>query len=86
MSIKLFDNRGTPLEQQKFTWRELSIKPLSKLDDDAFTRVRVILMNGIEQQVKLPLRLRNRNPMSTWRKLTAMVYLKILITCIAILR
>ena len=51
MSIKLFDNRGTPLDRQKFTWRELAIKPLSKLDDDAFTRVRVILMNGVEQQV-----------------------------------
>jgi hypothetical protein len=50
MSIKLFDNRGTPLDRQKFTWRELTPKPLSKLDDDAFTRVRVILMNGIEQQ------------------------------------
>lgn len=50
MSIQLFDCRGTPLERQKFTWREISPKPLSKLDDDAFTRVRVILMNGIEQQ------------------------------------
>ncbi|MES2673407.1 MAG: hypothetical protein V4660_04170 [Pseudomonadota bacterium] len=50
MAIKLFDSRGTPLERQKFTWRELTPKPLSKLDDDAFTRVRVILMNGIEQQ------------------------------------
>lgn len=50
MTITLFDGRGTPLEHQKFTWRELTPKPLSKLDDDAFTRVRVILMNGIEQQ------------------------------------
>src|SRR5690554_5923496 len=50
MAINLFDSKGTPLEQQKFTWREISPKPLSKLDDDAFTRVRVILMNGIEQQ------------------------------------
>ena len=50
MTIKLFDNKGTPLEKQKFTWRELTPKPLSKLDDDAFTRVRVILINGIEQQ------------------------------------
>ena len=50
MTIHLFNNRGTPLEQQKFTWRELTPKPLSKLDDDAYTRVRVILMNGIEQQ------------------------------------
>ncbi len=50
MTIRLFDNKGTPLSQQKFTWRELSPKPISKLDDDAFTRVRVILLNGIEQQ------------------------------------
>jgi hypothetical protein len=27
-------------------------KPISKLDDDAFTRVRVILMNGIEEEAK----------------------------------
>lgn len=51
MAVKLFDSRGTPLDKQKFTWRELTPKPLSKLDDDAYTRVRVILMNGIEQQV-----------------------------------
>jgi len=50
MTIDLFDSKGTPLAHQKFTWRELTPKPLSKLDDDAFTRVRVILMNGIEQQ------------------------------------
>lgn len=50
MSIRLFDNKGTPVDRQKFTWREMSGKPFSKLDDDAFTRVRVILMNGIEQQ------------------------------------
>lgn len=50
MTIALFDNKGTPLEKQKFNWRELSPNPISKLDDDAFTRVRVILMNGMEQQ------------------------------------
>jgi hypothetical protein len=50
MTVRLFDSRGTPLERQKFTLRELTPKPLSKLDDDAFSRVRVILMNGIEQQ------------------------------------
>jgi rubrerythrin len=37
-----------PLARQRFTWRELVQSPISKLDDDAFTRVRVILMNGIE--------------------------------------
>jgi rubrerythrin len=48
MTLALFEDRGTPLNQQRFTWRELAGKPISKLDDDAFTRVRVILMNGME--------------------------------------
>ncbi|MES2820414.1 MAG: hypothetical protein V4812_15690 [Pseudomonadota bacterium] len=44
----ILDNKGTPLEQQQFTWKEMAGKPISKLDDDAFTRIRVILMNGLE--------------------------------------
>jgi hypothetical protein len=48
--MKLLEDRGTPLDRQRFTWRELSHKPISKLDDDAFTRVRIILMNGIEHE------------------------------------
>lgn len=48
MTINLLDTGGCPLDHQRFTWRELVQKPISKLDDDAFTRVRVILMNGIE--------------------------------------
>jgi len=50
MALDLLLEKGTPLDQQKFTWRELVQVPFSKLDDDAFTRVRVILMNGIEAQ------------------------------------
>ena len=50
MTVKLFDAKGTPLSKQMFTWKELVQRPISKLDDDAFTRVRIILMNGIEQQ------------------------------------
>lgn len=50
MSVRLLDGKGTPLERQKFTWKEIVQNPISKLDDDAFTRVRIILMNGIEQQ------------------------------------
>jgi hypothetical protein len=50
MAIDLFKTRGTPIERQVFTWRELVQAPYSKLDDDAFTRVRVILMNGIESE------------------------------------
>jgi rubrerythrin len=50
MTLEIHANRGTPVEQQRFTWRELVQKPISKLDDDAFTRVRVILMNGVENE------------------------------------
>ena len=48
MSLNLFTDRGVPLDRQTFTWKELVQKPISKLDDDAFTRVRTILMNGVE--------------------------------------
>jgi hypothetical protein len=48
MPLDLTCQRGIPLDEQRFTWREMAAsRPLSKLDDDAFTRVRVILMNGI---------------------------------------
>ena len=50
MAFDPFSARGTPLDKQKFTWREMAGKPISKLDDDTFTRVRVILMNGVEQE------------------------------------
>jgi rubrerythrin len=46
----ILGNAGVPLERQKFTWRDLVQKPISKLDDDAYTRVRIILMNGIEHE------------------------------------
>lgn len=44
----LWDNAGTPLDRQRFTWRDMVGNPISKLDDDAFTRIRVILLNGLE--------------------------------------
>jgi len=46
--INLWDNAGTPLDKQRFNWRDMVGNPISKLDDDAFTRVRIILMNGLE--------------------------------------
>ncbi|WP_224363598.1 hypothetical protein [Hyalangium versicolor] len=48
MALDLFKEKGVPLDRQVFTWKDLVQRPYSKLDDDAFTRVRVILMNGIE--------------------------------------
>ncbi|OZI22553.1 hypothetical protein [Bordetella genomosp. 7] len=44
----LWDNAGVPLDRQRFTWRDMVGKPISKLDDDAFTRIRIILLNGLE--------------------------------------
>ncbi|QDZ29021.1 hypothetical protein [Noviherbaspirillum sp. UKPF54] len=48
MSLNLFSAKGYSPDQQRFTWRDMVGKPISKLDDDAFTRVRIILLNGIE--------------------------------------
>lgn len=50
MALDIIKNKGVPIDRQVFTWRELAGPPYSKLDDDAFTRVRVILMNGIESE------------------------------------
>ncbi|GAB2506683.1 hypothetical protein [Lysobacter humi (ex Lee et al. 2017)] len=48
MALSLTDIKGTPIDRQRFTWREMVQAPISKLDDDAFTRIRIILMNGLE--------------------------------------
>ena len=50
MSLDIFKEKGVTLDKQKFTWREMVQPPTSKLDDDAFTRVRIILMNGLESE------------------------------------
>lgn len=48
MAFQLFQDKGYSFEKQLMSWKEIVQEPISKLDDDAFTRVRVILMNGIE--------------------------------------
>ncbi|HVV50954.1 MAG TPA: hypothetical protein VHO06_14905 [Polyangia bacterium] len=50
MALEIMKERGVPLDKQVFTWREMAGPTFSKLNDDAFTRVRVILMNGIESE------------------------------------
>jgi hypothetical protein len=70
MAINLLTDAGVPLERQTFTWKELVQKPISKLDDDAFTRVRAILMNGVEldslrvKQVMLRMNAEHRVPLA----------------------
>ncbi len=43
-----FDLDGTPIEQQWMSWNEIVKEPYDKDAVDAYTRTRVILMNGIE--------------------------------------
>ncbi|MCK6547770.1 hypothetical protein L6R52_18100 [Myxococcota bacterium] len=50
MALDIFEERGVPIDRQELDWSEMVRQPYSKLDDDAFTRVRVILMNGIEAE------------------------------------
>jgi hypothetical protein len=50
MALDIFKERGVSLDKQEFDWKELVQTPYSKLDDDAFTRVRVLMMNGIEAE------------------------------------
>jgi hypothetical protein len=50
MGLNIMDNRGVALDRQRFTWRDMVGKPISKLDDDAYTRVHIILLNGLEME------------------------------------
>jgi rubrerythrin len=50
MPLNILNHTGCPLDHQRFTWRDMVLKPISKLDDDTYTRVRIILMNGIERE------------------------------------
>ena len=50
MAINLLNDKGTPVDRQHFTWQDLVQKPISKMNVDAFTRVRIIMMNGIESE------------------------------------
>jgi hypothetical protein len=43
--------RGIPLDKQFRSWKKIAKSPYDKLDVDAYTTTRVILMNGIEIEV-----------------------------------
>lgn len=51
MTLDLLREKGIPLDRQTpLSWSALAGIPTSKLDSDAFTRARIILMNGIEAE------------------------------------
>lgn len=48
MALDLLNDKGRPLSKQLRGWSDVVRQPISKLNDDAFTRVRIIVMNGLE--------------------------------------
>lgn len=48
VQFKPFDMEGIPIEEQFMNWKEIVKEPYNKQTVDAYTRTRVILMNGIE--------------------------------------
>ena len=53
MAMNPFEERGIPLERQIRTWKQVALPPYRKQDVDAFTRCRIILMNGIENEAAI---------------------------------
>ena len=50
MAMNPYQERGMPLERQVRSWKNIALPPFPKQEVDAFTRCRVILMNGIENE------------------------------------
>jgi Mn-containing catalase len=50
MSINPFEEKGVRLDKQFRTWKQIAQLPYRKQEVDAYTRCRVILMNGIETE------------------------------------
>jgi len=50
MTASWLDGKGTAIDEQRFTLRELAPQPISKLDDDAQTRMRIMVMAGVENE------------------------------------
>ena len=48
MAFNPLDEKGIPVDDQFRNWSELKRQPYDKDEVDPYTRVRVILMNGIE--------------------------------------
>ncbi|APR77274.1 Hypothetical protein A7982_02621 [Minicystis rosea] len=50
VALSIMKERGVALDRQRLDWRDMVREPISKLDGDAFTRVRIILMNALERE------------------------------------
>jgi hypothetical protein len=50
MTLDIHKERGIPLDRQTLSLRELCGPPHSKLDDDAFTRARILIASSLEAE------------------------------------
>ncbi|MBI3805169.1 MAG: hypothetical protein HY282_15575 [Nitrospirae bacterium] len=50
MAMNPFKEKGIPLEKQIRNWKQIAVLPYRKQLVDAYTRCRIILMNGIENE------------------------------------
>ena len=50
MAMNPFEERGIPLDKQIRNWKQIALLPYRKQQVDAYTRTRIILMNGIENE------------------------------------
>src|SRR5688572_14135014 len=50
MAMNPYEERGIPVDRQIRSWKQVALPPYRKQDVDAFTRCRIILMNGIENE------------------------------------
>jgi hypothetical protein len=48
VQFRPFEMGSIPIEEQVMNWKEIVRAPYNKNDVDAYTRTRIILMNGIE--------------------------------------
>lgn len=53
MAMNPYQERGMPLERQVRSWKNIALPPFPMQEVDAFTRCRVILMNGIENEAAI---------------------------------
>lgn len=49
-TLNPWQEKGTPLDRQIRSWKQIAQAPYHKLEVDAYSRARVILMNGIESE------------------------------------
>ena len=52
MGLDILKERGAPLERQHLGWRDLVGAPIGELCGDASTRLRIVLMRGIEREAR----------------------------------